>query len=148
MSNDSNQHLSESDEFRRLMESLAQRHEDETRKAQRAFAQSCVPVLAEAGIHKLVVSYSGSGDSGGIDYLEAYDTDGVALRTALNEVLTKYPEVRRAIDDYAYSLMPAGFEINEGSDGEISFDVETGTWSRQHNQNVHAQERHCTEGRL
>lgn len=148
MSNDSTQHLSESDEFRRLMESLAQRHEDETRKAQRAFAQSCVPVLVEAGVHTLVVAYSGSGDSGGIDYVDAYDKDSGLMGPALKEVLTKYPEVRRAIDDYAYSLMPAGFEINEGSDGEISFDVETGTWSREHNQNVLARESHCTEGRF
>ena len=71
--------------------------------------------LAEAGIEKVVVEYSGSGDEGYINEIIA-EPVGIEYRDELYDL----------IRDVAYDLLEdnyAGWEINEGSQGEITLVV-------------------------
>ena len=53
--------------------------------------------------------------------------------------------LKSALEDLCYHLLSVhfpGWEINDGSDGVFEMDVETGTISLEHNQNILSQETH------
>jgi hypothetical protein len=77
-----------------------------------------LPLLAklkDAGIHKLVISYEGSGDSGEIHNHVVYGKDGEEAPILLDGL-------EEEVDEFCYQLLQdnyGGWEINEGSFGEI-----------------------------
>jgi hypothetical protein len=105
--------------------------------------------LVAAGIDKLIVSYSGSGDSGQIDSVHLDDAACTEPRLpqeiAYTEYGTNYMQdaagtwawvpysndkvlpLREAIESFCYDELEgeyAGWENNDGADGTFTFDVE------------------------
>jgi hypothetical protein len=87
------------------------------------------PALEEAGVHMAVVEYSGYGDSGSIE--------GVHFTPLPQGENRAY----NAVENFVYAHLPDGWEINEGSDGEVTIDVPGRTASFEHDQNVHVKQR-------
>lgn len=66
------------------------------------------------------ITYSGSGDSGGIDLVEITDSSNAILK----------PNNKDDIEGKAYNIIKryhGGFEINEGGEGEININIQKGT---------------------
>lgn len=92
--------------------------------------------MQDAGLESLTVSYSGGGDSGGVD-------DNDVPNSVANK---KYPflEERRGAhvlkertlgemaSNIAYDYMPSGFENNEGGYGSVYFNVANGVIDHNH----------------
>lgn len=91
------------------------------------FQQACEPLLA-AGVAKVVCYYSGYGDSGGVEDVYYYTADDSSVARG-----DLPPD--GDILEYAESLLPAGFEINDGGQGEVHFDLLARTYSVHHKQN-------------
>lgn len=70
--------------------------------------------LHAKGVSKLVASYRGEGDSGDIDYIH--------VDHAFGDYRLK-PEDRDIVEQLAWKLLPSGFEINDGGEGEVIFDL-------------------------
>jgi len=105
------------------------------------FAREVVPGLAATGIRIVSVEYSGYGDSGAIDCVEAYG-DGDEELVAISQ------SVRSDIEVLAYELMPGGFENNEGGEGTIKLDLVKGTYQLHHGQRVLETEWSDEEGKF
>lgn len=89
-----------------------------------------IPRLKQWGVSKVRAGYSGYGDSGcidGITYLDARDRP-------VNMVLVT-PASDPVIEDVLYEFLPAGFEINDGSQGTLTIDVAAGTVKHEHGEN-------------
>ena len=71
--------------------------------------------LTEAGITKVEGEYEGYGDSGNSS-IAALEPDGKTLSDEGKR------DLEALIWDFAYNLNP-GFEINEGGNGELSWDI-------------------------
>lgn len=105
------------------------------------FAREVVPGLAAAGIRIVNVEYSGYGDSGAIDCIEAYG-DGDEELVAISQ------SVRSDIEELAYELMPGGFENNEGGEGTVKLDLVKGAYQLHHGQRVVETEWSTKEGKF
>ena len=89
-----------------------------------------IPRLKQWGVSKVRAEYSGYGDSGcidGITYLDAHDQP-------VNMALVQ-PYSAPVIEDVLYEFLPAGFEINDGSQGTLTIDVAAGTVTLEHGEN-------------
>jgi hypothetical protein len=91
-----------------------------------------LPVLKEAGALKLTIPYDGSGDSGEVD-------SPVVTQTFLDDERTiTVPGLdNEAIIEAAYQVLEraqGGWEINEGSWGQIVLYVSSGKLMIEHNQ--------------
>lgn len=107
------------------------------------------------GIPKLQVTYSGAGDSGCVEGVDALDVgkenvpnlDAIKVPMAtvssrfadgqwIDEVKRKRVSLREAAETFAYDWLEAkhpGWENNDGADGEIVFDREDGKVFLTHN---------------
>lgn len=75
------------------------------------------------------ITYTGSGDSGSIEY--------VALLRGDRTRLPRFPQceaVVRFLEDWVYDLLPSGWEINDGSSGTLTIDVASGNVEHIHNE--------------
>ncbi len=89
-----------------------------------------IPRLKQWGIIRVRGEYSGYGDSGcidGITYLDAHDqpVNMDMVRAA------SHPEIENVL----YEFLPAGFEINDGSQGTLTLDTQTAKVTIQHQEN-------------
>ena len=103
--------------------------------------------LAEAGIHRVTVEYDGSGDSGLIDTIEAWNAGNDRMPLPLEPRIQFVPEspgspsaeynLEAAIEtvawDYLYDLH-CGWENNDGAYGTFVFDVPARTLTLEHNE--------------
>jgi hypothetical protein len=71
--------------------------------------------LRELGVEHVTVQYFGSGDSGDIEAHEWSPEIEIPGDVDMNELVTEMAE-----------FVPAGYEINDGGDGELALDVEAG----------------------
>lgn len=74
--------------------------------------------LKEKGIKQVTATYSGSGDSGCVDVIEAFNEQKQSLKIEKT--------FHRQIEDYCYGILEdkhGGWELNEGSSGTITIDV-------------------------
>lgn len=117
--------------------------------------------LRDCGVVQVRVTYSGSGDSGQIDDVEFFDADGRHQKTAesrtveVTENVSEPPEdgenhwrefqrvravsLTSVVEDFAYDALEShhgGWEINEGSQGEVVFLVKEGKIFLNHQQNI------------
>ena len=90
-----------------------------------------VPQLVQHRVANIEAAYSGYGDSGAIDGLQFRDAAGQRVDRAS---LPK--DVIEQLENCVYEFLPAGFEINDGSQGTLTLDVTTGRVSIQHQANV------------
>lgn len=68
-------------------------------------------LLRLKGIQKVLAVFSGSGDSGCIEEIEAFDKDGAVVELTDQE--------QDVLDLHFCLSLPGGWENNEGSDGEL-----------------------------
>lgn len=93
--------------------------------------EAALPELRNNGVDRVVVDYSGYGDSGGIDDITLY-SKGNLLAADVMSIASK-----KVLEEFSYSLLPAGFEINEGGQGQLFLDIPRSTWKLVHGQNYH-----------
>ena len=87
------------------------------------------PELFLIGCVKCHVSYSGEGDSGGVDHISYADINDVCI--------TKVPQkLLDAMETAVYYLLPVGFENNDGGYGEITIDIQNKKVALEHNERV------------
>lgn len=116
-----------------LEQFMAQYRQQEVARLDTAKARlktEIIPRLKQWGVSKVRAEYSGYGDSGcidGIAYLDAQDQP-VNMAVVL-------PASNPAIEDVLYEFLPAGFEINDGSQGTLTIDVAAGTVTLEHGEN-------------
>jgi hypothetical protein len=103
--------------------------------------------LAEAGIHRVTVEYDGSGDSGQIDSIEAWDAANEKIRLPSSRKVQLASEnadhpvdnigLEAAVEqlswDYLYDNY-CGWENNDGAFGTFVFDVLVRTITLEHNE--------------
>lgn len=107
--------------------------------------KSAIPFLSQLGITSLTMTYDGAGDSGDIDdiIIEGKQT---APKTCeeLDEAIKKFPPETKAYEHFSveklkeavFQVLPAGFEINEGSYGEVRIDCENNKIHRTNNERI------------
>lgn len=138
-----------------MTEDYMKRWEEERRKAQqdlRSTKDSLMPILNSLGIHYVVISYNGYGDSGQIEDIAVYgpgrkappdDTYDDDCRIEIPDAVVTLPEatgqkLKQFLDDYgwrlAYDTNP-GFENNEGGQGTILIDVDERRITIEHGNN-------------
>lgn len=99
--------------------------------------------LASAGVAKAELTYDGYADEGNVEKIEAWDAAGAPIDLAKVDVhgnpspLPGDKTLHGLFEDWFYDAMYvnfAGWEINDGSSGEISIDVAAGTIDCDHAQ--------------
>ena len=90
-----------------------------------------VPQLVQHRVANIEEAYSGYGDSGAIDGLQFRDSAGQRVDRA-----SVPQDVIEQLENCVYEFLPAGFEIDDGSQGTLTLDVATGRVSIQHQANV------------
>lgn len=110
--------------------------------------------LAEAGIDRVIVSFDGYGDSGQIENVELHGAVATLPNRAIVLAFASWereePDRRElslaaAIEELAYDCLGdqhAGWEINEGSYGEFTFDVAARTILLDFNYRIESTENH------
>lgn len=121
------------------------------------------PLFNALGVTRVVASYDGSGDSGDFQELcfwfcdpvaqhdsEAMESSTNGRRMYFDEFKRQYaspamatvaapiisPEKLEEFSDTLWNLLPGGWEINEGSFGEIEIDTLKGKIKQQHNERI------------
>jgi len=102
------------------------RLEQECQEAQQDLAALC-PQLAELGVQEVEIVYDGCSDSGTIDEVTA---------RAGERQIELPPELCEALSDAAATLLPCGWEINDGAFGRFVLDVARKQVRREHNWRV------------
>jgi hypothetical protein len=122
--------------------------------------QALLAALAAAGVARLTVTFDGYGDSGQIESVEAVDAAGAAVplpaepRVPLRAAIWDQAQpkdhplpLREAVEWFAYDLLGSlhgGWEINEGSYGEVRFDVGAAAITLDMNTRFTGSEQHLT----
>ena len=113
---------------------LARFHATEQARLEQAKSKLRVEVLPALRKHRVAnieAAYSGYGDSGAIDGLQFRDAAGQRVDRA-----SVPQDVIEQLENCVYEFLPAGFEIDDGSQGTLTLDVATGRVSIQHQANV------------
>lgn len=95
--------------------------------------------LKAAGVKTVHVHYSGSNDSGDVDRVvfdPAGSYDELSVEAVNEEGGTRTVHLREALSDYAMQVVEnrhAGWEINDGAEGIVTFDVDKREIRIEHN---------------
>jgi hypothetical protein len=112
---------------------LAHFHQTEQARmddAKKRLRTQIIPRLVQHRVASIEAAYSGYGDSGAIDGIQYRDAAGQRVdRTTLP------PEVVEQLENCVYEFLPSGFEINDGGQGTLTLDVQTGKITIQHQEN-------------
>ena len=112
---------------------LAHYHQSEQARLERAKAKlraEVLPALRNHRVANVEAAYSGYGDSGAIDGTQFRDAAGQRVdRTSLP------PDMIEQLENCVYEFLPAGFEINDGSQGTLTIDVQTAKVTLAHQEN-------------
>jgi hypothetical protein len=107
--------------------------------------------LAEAGIHRVTVDYDGSGDSGQIENIEAWDASNERIPFPSNSKVhlasdnADFPlpdhQLEAAVETLAWDYLEIyyGWENNDGAFGTFVFDVPGRTITLEHNERYRGQ---------
>ena len=112
---------------------LAHYHQTEQARLDRAKSKlrtEILPALVQHRVANIEAAYSGYGDSGAIDGTQFRDRAGVRIDRA-----TISSPVLEQLENCIYELLPAGFEINDGSQGTLTLDVRTAKVTIKHQEN-------------
>jgi hypothetical protein len=86
--------------------------------------------LLQRGVANVEAAYSGYGDSGAIDGVQFRDAAGQHVDRTVIPV-----DLHASLDNCLYEFLPAGFEINDGGQGTLTLDVQTGRITLKHQEN-------------
>jgi hypothetical protein len=104
------------------------RRELEQQKTAKEFRQTTLPTLQSLGIEKVIGGYSGYGDSGDLHDLKCVGPEDKPVE--IDDAL------RAKLVDFLYEYLPAGFENNDGGQGDVTLDLQTMRIELEHEQNI------------
>jgi len=134
-----------------------QEEADEKKRNNRESLKEVCVTLFNAGITSVEVHYDGYGDSGQIEdvllfkgdkQLKEEEVASLGLPTSTiqeynynakndeNRYVTKECTLVTKIEDCAYDFLPGGWEINEGSFGDLKINTETAKATLEHNYRI------------
>jgi len=117
-------------EFQQILAHYQQSVAAQLQTAKNTLRAVILPALLESGVANVEAAYSGYGDSGAIDGVQFRDKSGVRVeREKIPAALTE------KLENVLYEFLPAGFEINDGGQGTLTLDVQTGTVKLEHEEN-------------
>ena len=90
--------------------------------------------LFKVGVTRVEVIYDGYGDSGSIEQVSFFK--GKKILTSKDVEYT----IESKIEECAYDFLPGGFEINEGSFGDLIINTEKAKATLRHNTRVESSE--------
>lgn len=113
----------------------------EERKAKASTERTALAVqLLAVGVTQVHIDYDGEGDEGSIGDIEYFKGDERAEIVAISEPLSEAPEtLRDRIVDIAYAVLEmihGGWEINEGSFGNLRWNTRTNIITIEHSERV------------
>ncbi len=129
---------------------------EKKRKNKESLKEVCA-ILFNAGITLVEVNYDGYGDSGSIEYvlffkgdkqLKDEDVASLGLPTSTlqeynykmtgddDRYITRECTLVEKVTDCAYDFLPGGWEINEGSFGDLKINTETAKATLEHNHRI------------
>ncbi|MCR9116142.1 MAG: hypothetical protein NXI22_04235 [bacterium] len=82
------------------------------------------PQLRELHVERIIIAYDGNGDSGCVENITAMKG---------NDQIELPDELRAAVNEAAYGLLPLGWENENGSVGELIINVRSRHIKREHN---------------
>lgn len=118
------------DEFLRIMTDFMASEQTRVETAMRELRDVLFPQLRQYGVAHIHAAYSGYGDAGAIDGVQYRDATG--LRVDRETIPTA---IHEALDACLYEFLPAGFAINDGSQGSMMIDLSAGVLTIHHGEN-------------
>lgn len=113
-----------------LLERFALSSQDRLQTSKDKLRSEIIPALMASGVSNVEAAYSGYGDSGAIDGVQYRDKAGMRVdREKIPAALTE------KLENVLYDFLPAGFEINDGGQGTLTLDVQTGSVKLEHEEN-------------
>ncbi len=70
-------------------------------------------------ITAIAVGFDGCGDSGQVEFIEYVGE--------IDDAIARKQDLDAAVEEYVFSILPGGWEINDGSFGEIHINVQAKT---------------------
>ena len=116
--------------FEQLIADMQRAEERERRQTTARLRDQIIPQFHVLGVAKIQVAYSGYGDSGAIDGIQYRGPTGIRVDRA-----TIPTQLIEALERCACSLLPAGFEINDGGQGTLTIDIQLAKVTIQHQEN-------------
>jgi hypothetical protein len=113
------------------------KREEEKKARQEQLGAEIYPRLQAVGVSTIEAYYSGGGDDGCVEDIELKGTDGNKIELDAQIFSEK---LRELIDEFICSFLPRGWEINEGSSGNVVLNLTTRTLSFDHNYYVERNE--------
>lgn len=134
--------------------------DEQMRQSKKSLIDICA-ILFEAGITRVEVTYDGYGDSGGIEsvaflkgkkLLKSKEVDSLELPTSTSKQYVHDPgsgeyqckdvecTIEARVEECAYDFFPGGWEINEGSFGDLVINTEKAKATLKHNTRVESTE--------
>jgi hypothetical protein len=118
-------------DFESWQQRYQERAAEQEREGRALIARLC-GALRRLGVEQIEIAYEGTGDSGAIEQFEV-----------VPDIEPGIPDAYRTVLEHAvYGLLPGGWEINEGSAGTVTIDVDSGevevdhTWRPAEDQGV------------
>ncbi len=120
----------EPENIRLLLAHFHQTEQARMEDAKKRLRTQIIPRLAQHRVANIEAAYSGYGDSGAIDGIQFRDEAGMRV-----DRKTLPPEVVEQLENCVYEFLPSGFEINDGGQGTLTLDVQTGKITLAHLEN-------------
>ena len=119
-----------SSEFQQILAHYHQSVAAQLQTAKNTLRTAILPALLASGVANVEAAYSGYGDSGAIDGVQYRDKAGVRVERE------QIPAgLKEQLENLLYEFLPAGFENNDGSQGTLTLDVQTGKVTLRHQAN-------------
>ena len=120
----------ENENIRLLLAHFHQTEQARMDDAKKRLRSQILPRLVQHRVANIEAAYSGYGDSGAIDGIQYRDEAGVRV-----DQTTLPAPVIEQLENVLYEFLPAGFEINDGSQGTLTLDVRTAKVTLTHQEN-------------
>ena len=128
-----NEQPSENENVRLLLAHYHQSEQARLEQAKTKLRTEVLPALVQHRVANVEAAYSGYGDSGAIDGLQFRDAAGQRVdRETIPATLVE------ELENVLYEFLPAGFEINDGSQGTLTIDMQTAKVTIKHQENYTA----------
>jgi hypothetical protein len=118
------------DYLEQLMAQYRQNEQTRHEQTKARLKNEIIPRLKQWGVAKVKAEYSGYGDSGAVNHIAYLDAQDQPVNMDMVRAASD-PEIENVL----YQFLPAGFEINEGGQGDVTIDVATGTVKLEHQEN-------------
>ena len=119
-----------SENIRQLLAHFHQNEQARLETAKNRLRTEILPAFRQHRVANIEAAYSGYGDSGAIDGIQFRDAAGQRVDRAS---LPK--DVIEQLENCVYEFLPSGFEINDGGQGTLTINTQTGKVTIQHQEN-------------